>query len=113
MRRGRVNLGSFFGGRGSQGSEPSAPPPPPPSRQEPKPPPLRRKSSANYRGYAVEPHAKVGKGGHGKEVMGWGHGGGGAQSMGWGQRERGKKCIWGHGMGMEEMWGRSWDEVGV
>ncbi|GAB0202122.1 troponin I, cardiac muscle [Grus japonensis] len=33
--------------------QPGTPAPPPPQ-----PPPLRRKSSANYRAYAVEPHAK-------------------------------------------------------
>lgn len=32
----------------------------PPQDPPPQPPPLRRKSSANYRAYAVEPHAKVG-----------------------------------------------------
>lgn len=73
-----------------------SPLPSPPPREEPKPPPLRRKSSANYRGYAVEPHAKVGMGGGRKGVV------------------CGVMGIWdgdmGHGVGTEDVrGGHSWD----
>lgn len=89
MRRGRVNLGSFFGGRGSQGSEPSAPPPPLQAGAEA--PPSAAQIICQLSGLCCGAPCQGGEGGAWKRGYGMGAWGGGGTEHGLGAKGKGQK----------------------